>query len=194
MQVGLFGGSFNPPHLGHLVIAEVMREQFGLDRVLWMPSYQTPHKQGARDMAGADHRLAMTRLATASNPGFAVSDLEVQRQGVSYTVDTLRTLQAEQPETAFAFILGGDSLRGFASWHEPDEILKRVPLLVYERPGVARPTLLPAHATRIRFARAPLLEISGTAVRQRCRHGQSIRYFVPDDVRAYIAEHQLYRP
>ena len=191
MHVGLFGGSFNPPHLGHLIVAETVREQFGLDALWWMPAYQPPHKTGTA-LAAVEHRLAMTQRAVAENPGFAVSDLEVQRKGTSYTVDTVRTLQAEHPDHTFSLIIGSDSLHGFSSWHQPEEIIARVPLIVYKRPGSAAAVVASHFAEQVRFADAPLLEISGTEIRQRLLAGRSIRYLVPDAVRTYIHDHKLY--
>ncbi|HMB92960.1 MAG TPA: nicotinate-nucleotide adenylyltransferase [Rhodothermales bacterium] len=193
MRVGLFGGSFNPPHLAHLIVAETVREQFGLDAIWWMPAYQPPHKTGVA-LASATHRLAMTQAAVAENPGFAVSDLEIQREGTSYTVDTVRTLQAEHPDHTFFLLVGSDSLHGFSSWYQPEEIIARVPLIVYRRPGTVTTKAEPAFAERVLFADAPLLEISGTEIRQRLREGHSIRYLVPDAVRAYIDQHKLYSP
>ena len=200
MEVGLFGGSFNPPHLAHLIVAEAVREQFGLDEVWWMPAHTPPHKPGAA-MASPAHRLEMARLATRSNPAFRVRDDEVARGGISYTVETLRLLQKRHPGAAFSLILGSDSLAGFASWHRPGEIVERAALLVYRRPGGSAdgkaegsvPALAPRFARRLRVAEAPLLEISGTALRARRRQGRSLRYLVPGAVRAYIAEHGLYR-
>lgn len=192
MQVGIYGGSFNPPHLAHLVVAEVVREQFTLDEVWWMPSFQPPHKENGT-LVRAEHRLAMTRLATDDNPAFQVSDLEVRREGISYTVETLRTVQETYPEIDFAFIMGSDSLCEFDAWYRPEEIIERVPLLVYRRPGNEAISVEPAVARRVRFVQAPLLEISGTSIRQRCREGRSIRYLVPEPVRVYIAAHRLYQ-
>lgn len=192
MDIGLFGGSFNPPHIAHLIVAETVREQFGLQAVWWMPSHTPPHKPG-ETLAPATHRLSMTRRATASNPAFDTSELEIQRGGPSYTVETLRALQERHPDAAFALIVGSDSLQDFAGWHRPEEIARRVPLLGYRRPGAEAPDLPPRFARRVRFGEAPLLEISGTAIRARLRRGQSIRYLVPEEVRRYIEEHGLYQ-
>ena len=192
MTVGLYGGSFNPPHLAHLVVAETARDRFGFDRVLWMPSHQPPHKQG-QALAAPAHRLAMTRRAVRGHPAFDVSDLELARGGTSYTVDTLRVLQEAHPGTTFVLLLGGDSLRSFATWHRPQEILDRVPLCVYRRAGEGAERLpLPLRGD-VRFVEAPRLDISSTDLRARVAHGRSIRYLVPEAVRAYIEEHGLYR-
>lgn len=191
MRVGLFGGSFNPPHFAHLLVAETIREQFSLDRVLWIPAYQPPHKAAA-ELASPEHRLTMTRLAIADNPHFSISPVEMNRRGTSYTFDTLCALQADAPDTSFYLLLGGDSLQGFPSWYRPHDILARVRLIVYHRPGTP-PTIpdgLPNE--RIHFAQAPQIELASQTIRQRIQAGQSIRYWVPDAVRTYIHEHALY--
>lgn len=191
MKIGLFGGSFNPPHTAHLIVAEAVHDQFGLDAVWWVPSYMPPHKD-TDELASAAHRLEMTRRATASNPSFEVLDVEIERDGVSYTVETLRILQDRHPDYDFCLIIGSDSLRHFGSWHRPDEIVERAPLIVYKRPGAISSIVDPEYGNQVRFADAPLLEVSGTEVRARRRSGRSIRYLVPDSVRTYIEEHGLY--
>jgi len=190
-DVGLFGGSFNPPHVAHLIVADVVRDQFGLDEVWWIPNAQPPHKPDA-DLADAPHRLAMTERAIDGHPGFRVSDIEIRRSGVSYTVDTVRALQDRHPETRFALIIGSDSLDQFASWRCPDEIADRVPMIVYKRPGAIEAVAAPRFANRVHYVAAPVMEISGTEVRLRRQAGRSIRYIVPDPVRDYIEAHDLY--
>ena len=191
MNIGLFGGSFDPPHLAHLIVAETVREQFHLDQIWWIPAFDPPHKTEA-SLSASRHRLAMTQRATQHNPGFAVSDIEVRRAGTSYTVDTVRQMQERHPEYAFSLLLGGDSLRDFASWYQPEEIVACVPLIVYRRPGAAE-VVAPSFAEdRVRFADAPLLALSATEIRARVRAGRSIRYLVPEAVRAYIGEEGLY--
>ena len=191
MNIGLFGGSFDPPHLAHLIVAETVREHFQLDQIWWIPAFQSPHKTGAV-LADAHHRLEMVRRATQDHPGFAVSDVEVQRTGTSYTIDTVRMLQEAHPEHAFFLLLGGDSLRLFETWYQPEAIAARVPLIVYRRPGVADIVPAPYLEDRVRFAHAPLIDISATEIRARVRQGRSIRYLVSDPVRAYIEEKGLY--
>jgi len=192
MDVGLFGGSFNPPHVAHLIVAEIARDQFGLDEVWWIPNATPPHKSHD-ELAAVEDRLAMTRRAIADNPAFRLCDIEVRRSGVSYTVETLRALQEQHPDTDFGLLLGSDSLDYFAEWHRPDEIADRVPLVVYKRPGVIDEVAAPRFANHVRFVSAPVMEVSGTEIRSRCRKGRSIRYLVPDAVRTYIDDNGLYR-
>ncbi|PSR00496.1 MAG: nicotinic acid mononucleotide adenylyltransferase [Bacteroidetes bacterium SW_7_64_58] len=172
MDIGLFGGSFNPPHVAHRIVAEVVRDQFDLSEVWWIPNATPPHKPDD-ELVAVEHRLAMTRRVVESNPHFRICDLEVQRDGVSYTVETLRVLQDQHPDTDFA--------------------LERVPLIVYKRPGGIESVAEPRFANRVRYVAAPVMEVSGTEVRARRRAGRSIRYLVPDAVRTYIDAHDLYR-
>lgn len=190
-RVGLFGGSFNPPHVAHLAIAEAARDQLGLDWVVWIPAATPPHKV-EQDLPAAEHRLAMTRLAIAGNAAFVVSEIEIERAGVSYTVDTVRALQETHPGVAFHLLLGGDSLAQFDTWVQPEEIVRRVPLVVYPRPG-ADLSAVPAWArARTTLLDRPLLDPSSTALRRLLRAARSARYLVPDAVLAYAAEHGLY--
>lgn len=191
MDVGLFGGSFNPPHIAHLVVAEIARDQFGFDEVWWIPNARPPHKSDD-ELAAVEHRLEMTRRAVADNPSFRLCDIEVERAGVSYTVETIRALQTQHPDTDFRLLIGSDSLDHFADWHRPDEIAERVPLVVYKRPGAIESVAEPRFANHVRYAAAPVMEISGTEVRARRRAGRSIRYLVPEAVRSYIETHDLY--
>ena len=193
MTLGLFGGSFNPPHVGHLALAEACAEAAGLDRVLWTPTPDPPHK-GAAGLVAAEHRLAMARLATAGNARFAVSDVEFRRPGPHYTVDTLRALRQEHPGAEFALVVGGDSLAAFASWREPEAILSLARLVVYRRPGTDLAGVAPDVLARTTVADGPALDLSATELRARIAAGRSVRYLVPDAVLAYLAEHQLYAP
>lgn len=192
MDIGLFGGSFNPPHVAHLIVSEVARDQFGLDEVWWIPNATPPHKPD-HELASVDHRLEMTRRAVSDNPAFRLCTIEVERAGVSYTVETLRTLQEDHPNTEFGLIIGSDSLDHFAEWRRPDEIVERASLIVYKRPGVIDVVPDRRFANHVRFVAAPVMEVSGTEIRSRCRAGRSIRYLVPESVRTYIEEHDLYQ-
>lgn len=193
-HLGIFGGSFNPPHVAHLIIAETIREQFSLDQVLWIPNYIPPHKA----TAGKDdalHRLRMVELAIDGHPHFSASTIEIDRKGKSYTLDTLHTLQEANPNTQYHLIIGGDSLRDFMSWHKPLKIIASAPLIVYDRPHIQTDTPeLPANLKkRVLTASAPLLDISSTEIRKRVAQGQSIRYLVPGAVQHYIKQHNLYK-
>lgn len=196
MRLGLFGGSFNPPHVGHLALADAMREAAGLDRVVWMPAAKPPHKVGA-DLAPPEARLALVRAAVAGNDAFEASDLELRRAEAtgapSYTVDTLRQLTAERPEAAWHLLLGEDSYAALATWREPDAIAALARLVVVRRPGVAPHDA--AHAARFPalWVDAPRLDVSSTEIRARIRAGQTVRYLVPDAVRAVVDGGGLYR-
>ena len=205
-RLGIFGGSFNPPHLAHLAVAEAAGHQLGLRRVLWIPAATAPHKRGHPDTASAHDRLHLTRLATAGNPRFAVSDAEIARGGVSYTADTLRTLASrealasredeEQAGRRFVLIMGGDSLAYFPQWREPDAIVALADLAVYARPGSAlEPALDAARAlgATVHVIDAPRLDLSSTELRRRIAAGQSTRYLLPDAARQAISERALYR-
>lgn len=194
MHVGLFGGSFNPPHLGHLVVAEALREACGLDRVIWMVAAQPPHKIG-QALAPPEDRLEMAHRAIAGHPHFVVSDLEVRRAaekgGPSYTVDTLRQLSGALPLVRWSLLVGEDSLAAFHTWREPHEILQMAQLVVYRRAGTdasAAPMRPFAHVVE-----AGRIDVSSTELRERLRAGQSTRYLLPDAVSAYVAARGLYR-
>lgn len=194
MRLGLFGGTFDPPHVGHLALAEACREGAGLDRVIWIPAAVNPHKRGRSQTPAAD-RLAMVRAATESHDQFEVSDLEIEREGVSYTVDTLREIARQRPEDELFWIVGGDSLASFPTWREPEAISALAHLLAYRRGGhplelTALPDWMDGHYTVID---GPALEVSSTEIRQRLAAGRSVRYLVPDPVLAIVRERGLYR-
>ncbi len=201
MRVGVFGGSFDPIHVGHLVLAESCREQVGLDQILFVPCNMSPHK---RDGAfGTDRqRMEMLALAIGGNRSFAASDIEIRRGGVSYTVDTLAELAASRVDDEFFFLMGSDSLNSFATWKEPKRILELALPIVVNRPGVEDNALdmLRPLCSPERFAmfsaikvQSPLLEVSSTAIRSSSAHGKSIRYLVPSAIEKYIATQKLYR-
>ena len=195
-RLGVFGGSFNPPHVAHLAVAEAAADQLGLGQVLWVPAATAPHKQSRPDLASAEDRLHLTRLATAGNRRFAVSSVETDRGGVSYTGDTLRTLQAEHPGTRLVLILGGDSLAYFPEWREPRAITALADLAVYARPGTDLAPALDAAAAlgaRLHLLDAPRLDLSSTVLRRRLAAGQSARYLLPDAVLGAIHARGLYR-
>jgi len=190
---GLFGGSFNPPHVGHLAVAEACAEAAGLDRVLWMPAAMPPHKQGDPSLAPAETRFQMVKAAIAGNDRFEASLLEIARGKVSYTVDTLRQLR-DEGVGEMALILGGDSLAGFPRWREPEAIAGLARLVVYLRPGDrVDPGALPEWlAERVTVVAGPALDVSSTELRARIAAEQTVRYLVPDAVRAVIEAEGLY--
>jgi nicotinate-nucleotide adenylyltransferase len=192
LRIGLFGGTFDPPHLGHLALAECARERLRLDRVLFVPAGTPPHKRGRR-LSSAAARVAMTRLAVRGNPAFHVSLLEVRRRGPSLTLDTLRALRASFPGARLYLLMGADSLGDFRTWHEPDAIAALATLAVARRPGGARAGRRGARAPRVVWLDNPGLELSSSGIRARVRAGRSVRYLVPEAVAAYVARHRLYR-
>lgn len=196
--IGILGGTFDPIHLGHLALAEGVRHLAGLDRVLFMPNYQPPHKAGVL-VTPAAHRAAMVRLAIAGNPAFGYCGLELEREGPSYTIDTVRALLAQRPEWKLAFLVGMDSLLQITSWREYETLLTLVDLLVVNRPGFSTDEgrallhrLGPTLGQRIRFVEVPGVAVASRDLRRLASQGYSLRYLVPDPVAAYLAEHQLY--
>jgi len=187
-RLGIFGGTFNPPHLGHLIIAEQARIQADLDRVVFVPAFQPPHKVGT-GVVHPRHRLNMVRLAVQGNRQFSVSDIEIREQGISYTVRTLELLSVRNPGAELFLILGSDSLRDFPSWKSPDAIKGMAELVVYPRRGFE----LSGEDSRTAIKlKSPLLEISSTELRMSVLRGESIRYLVPAPVEQYIRRHHLY--
>ncbi|RMG65970.1 MAG: nicotinate-nucleotide adenylyltransferase [Calditrichaeota bacterium] len=193
-RIGLLGGSFDPIHWAHLLLAEIARESAGLERVVFIPARQNPLKEHPTKASGED-RLAMVQLAVADNPAFTASDLELNRSGPSYTVDTLEAFAATYPppDHELFFIIGKDNLNDLHRWHRPDRILQLCRLLVFERPHIPLTPEAEAYLERVTFLEGPQLDISATQIRRRVQAGQTIRYFVPEPVRAYILTHHLYR-
>jgi nicotinate-nucleotide adenylyltransferase len=197
VRVGILGGTFNPPHLGHLVCAQEAYVQLGLDRVILMPVHTPPHKQ-LDDDPGPQHRLELCRLAVAGDERMAVSDIETSRPGPSYTIDTLRELHAKDPDTERFLILGGDVAAGLPRWREPEAVLELATPAVAKRRGTPRSRVdcalesVPG-AERAEFFRMPRIGVSSTMIRRRVKAGQPIRYLVPDAVVEYIEREGLYR-
>jgi nicotinate-nucleotide adenylyltransferase len=198
MQIGLLGGTFDPVHLAHLRLAEEAREQLGLARVLFLPAPQ-PWRKAGRRIAPVEHRLAMVRLAVRANPAFAVSTVELEQRGPTYTAETLAALHAELGEVTLHFILGVDALRDLPNWHRPERIVALARLAVALRPGRRPPDLaalerrVPGLAAAVERLETTPLGISSTALRRRLAAGCSVRYLMPEPVREYIEEHGLYR-
>lgn len=190
MRIGIFGGSFDPVHLGHLILAEQCREQAGLDRVLFIPAPRPPHKQNGT-VAEFTDRVHMLRLALTGSPSFAIDTCEEDRPGRSYTVDTLRYLQQRDAGNDWHLILGSDSVRDLETWREPKSIATMCSLLIVQRPG-AVVTSAPSYFRSQQIV-SPLIDISSTAIRQKCQEGRSIRFLVPEGVEEYIHSKALYR-
>ena len=189
MRLGVFGGAFDPPHLGHLVAASEVAQALALDRVIWVPSARHPFKQG-RMGAEAAVRLEMVRAAIAGDPRFEADGLELEREGPSYTVDTLRALRARHPGAEIFFLTGADNLRELHLWREPDEVVRLARLVVVSRGGEGVPAEARYPARAVGVTR---IDLSSTEVRRRVGAGETIRYLVPDAVAALIARHGLYR-
>ena len=205
MRVGILGGTFDPIHLGHLLIAEESRVGLGLDRVLFVPAGRPWLKEG-QPLTETFHRVRMVELAIASNPHFELRRNEVDRSGLSYTVDTLQELRAEgelraenEAETCFFFILGVDAFESFHRWKEPDKILDLCRLVVVSRPGYGEKELryimsrLGSRQDRICLLPVHNVDFSATEIRRRAAAGKSFKYQVPGDVEDYIREQGLYR-
>jgi nicotinate-nucleotide adenylyltransferase len=198
VRIGILGGTFNPPHLGHLVCAQEAYLQLELDRVMLIPARIPPHKP-VQDEPGAQHRLELCRLACAADEErFEVSDLEVLRAGTSFTVDTLKELHSRAPDSELYLIVGADIAAGLPKWREPERVLSLAALAVAERPGTERAAVERAlrglrGSERARFFDMPEIGLSSTMLRSRVRAGQPIRYLTPDPVVAYVDRHNLYK-
>lgn len=185
MHTGILGGSFDPIHHGHLILARAALEELALDRILFLPANMSPHKTETTP-ATAQDRLAMVQLAIKDEPGFEASDLELHRPPPSYTVETLRELRSRHPADQFTLLIGADNVAKFDTWREPDEIRRLVRLAVLDRAKHETPHDWPVVRR--------LVDISSTDLRARVAAGRSIRYLTPDSVCDYIATHGLYRP
>jgi nicotinate-nucleotide adenylyltransferase len=196
--IGIFGGTFDPPHLGHLILAAEAHAQLGLDRLLWMLTPDPPHKQG-KTIATLNHRLAMVRLAIDGNPQFVLSTVDMDRLGPHYALDTVKIIAKQNPGANLIYLMGGDSLRDMPLWHRPADFLAACHAIgVMRRPGyaidmAALETKFPGLTDKVCFVEAPLLEISANEIRARVARGRPFRYLLPPEVYAYIIEHNLYR-
>lgn len=200
--LGILGGTFDPIHIAHLAVAEEARESLGLDQVLFIPAGQPPHKPDQAVTPG-EVRLAMIQLAIAGNPAFAASRMELDREGPSYTVDTLSALRAERAaagaSTELVFIVSAEAFAAFGTWREPRRVLELATIAVAPRDGFPDATReavvreFPEHAARVVFLDGPRLRLSASDLRERAAAGRSLRYLVPDAVAAHIEDHALYR-
>jgi len=197
-RLGIYGGTFDPPHLGHLILAETAADTLRLDQVLFVPAGTPPHKVAATLRSAAEHRLAMVRLAIEGNPRFALSRVDLDRPGPHYSVDMLHLLRDEHPGAALFFLIGADSLADLPTWSRPRELIGLACLGVMRRPGAA-PDLdalereIPGLHRRMMWLDAPTIDIAASDLARRIAAGRSVRYQIPDDVCLYIEEHGLYR-
>lgn len=192
MATGLMGGTFDPIHIAHLIIAEEALDLLGLDRVIFILSARPPHKSGD-DVTSAEHRLEMVRLAIDGNPRLALSDVEVKRTEPSYTVETIRQFRREFGEREkLYFIMGADSLAQFFTWKDPLDLISACEFVVAPRPGVSPGGGDPRIREKAHLLDTPLIGVSSSDIRERVRTGRSIRYLVPEGVVAYIKEKNLY--
>ena len=199
-RVGIMGGTFDPIHIGHLILGEKAYEQFQLDEVLFMPSGNPPHKQGREGRASNEQRAEMVARAIADNPHFTLSLEEMHDEGYTYTRVTLERLTAANPDTDYYFIMGGDSLMQFETWRDPQRICRLCTIAASVRDGMTTQELEAqiAHLKKIydadiRVLGVPNLDISSSDIRHRCAGGRTFRYYVPESVYAYILQRGLYQ-
>jgi nicotinate-nucleotide adenylyltransferase len=198
-RIGILGGTFDPPHMGHLWLGAMAADAMGLERVLFVPAAQPPHKRGLVITRASD-RMLMTRLAIATDPAFELCGIELERPGPSYTIDTVEELsQLHGRETELFLVMAADSLNSIDTWREPDRLLERVEWVVGPRPGSPLPEgpalerRFGANASRIHLLSGPSLDVSASAIRRRVAAGHTIRYLVPRGVEELISERGLYR-
>lgn len=197
MNIGIFGGTFDPPHIGHLVIADQALTQLKLDEVWFMPVGQPPHKD-SNAISDARHRVRMVQLAIGDHPAFRLSLIDVARPAPHYSSTALELLEAQHPHHDWCFIMGADSLQDLPHWHNPRRLIELATLAVAGRPG-AHPDLsrieqdVPGVSDRVRWVNAPLVDISSSELRRMVRRNASLRYLVPHPVEMYIKTERLYR-
>jgi nicotinate-nucleotide adenylyltransferase len=197
-RIGILGGTFDPIHMGHLITAEIVRVSAALDEIIFIPAARPPHKENKGE-APAEDRLLMVQCAVEGNPSFSVSDIELRREGPSYTVDTIAALSEQLGDAELFFITGADAMNDLYRWHDPVRLLHSCTFIVAARQGVEldesrlAEQFSPEQRSRIRIVPTPHLEISSTVIRARVRAGRSIRYLVPRAVELYIEERGLYR-
>ncbi len=190
-----FGGSFNPIHVGHLMVARAVAEARGFSKIVLVPSAQPPHKPNPADLAGSQDRLNMCQIVTASDPLFGVSDAEIERIGPSYTIDTVSHLKQQGWEKVF-WLIGADMLQLLPKWHRPTDLMREVTFIIAQRPGyeIDWASVPPEfQILRQNVTPAPLIEISASKIRERVKAGHSIRYMVPPEVERYIFDQNLYQ-
>ncbi len=197
-SIGIFGGTFDPPHIGHLILAAEAQAEFKLDRFLWVLTSNPPHKKD-QVITSLPHRLAMVKLALAGNPHFELSTVDLDRPGPYFAVDTVRIMANENPGASLMYLMGGDSLRDLPAWHQPAEFVAACNSIgVLRRPGGmvdldALEQQIPGLREQVHFMDAPLLDIAAHDIRERVAEDRPFRYYVPEKVYEYILENGLYR-
>ena len=197
-SIGLFGGTFDPPHIGHLILAAEAQSQLGLDRLLWILTPNPPHKKN-QPITPLKHRLAMVRFTLSDAPTFELSTIEIDRPGPHFALDTVTIVANLNPDASLVYIMGGDSLRDLPMWHRPEKLISGLHAIgVMRRPGdsidlSALEKKIPGVTAKVRFVDAPLLDISAHEIRLRAAEGRPYRYFLPAKVYNYIVKHNLYR-
>jgi nicotinate-nucleotide adenylyltransferase len=197
MKLGLLGGTFDPPHLGHLILAAEAYHQLGLSRLLWVLTPVPPHKPG-RPISPLEQRIVLVQAAIDADPAFELSRIDIDRPSPHYALDTVRLLRAQQPSAEVIYLMGGDSLHDLPSWHRPQEFIAACDALgVMRRPGYrvdlsALEIVLPGVAQKVRFVDTPLLDISSSDIRRRISHGEPFRYFLTREVWDVIQTQALY--
>lgn len=191
MKIGVFGGSFNPIHMGHLIIAEEARWQCDLETVLFIVTAHPPHKKEPR--VDAESRFKMVEMAIDNEPDFRPSRIEIDRGGNSYTEETLKELQAAYPGADLYLIVGADSVLDFSAWKNPEAVIDMSHVVVVPRPGFDLSQMEPSLRAKVRVLEGPAVEISSTMIRQRLRENKTVRFLIPDKVERYIQEQRLYR-
>ena len=188
----MFGGTFDPPHIGHLLVAQTIFEAENFDKIVFIPTFKTPQKNNITDIKD---RLAMLRMGVTSNPNFEISDLEIQRGGTSYTIDTVREYKSDQDYDSreLYYLIGSDSLQTFHTWKEPREILDECQVIVALRPGFRPSDISNWILRKVRFANIPRFEISSSTIRLRWQENKTIRYMVTQPVWEYINDHGIYK-
>jgi len=190
-KIGVLGGTFDPIHIGHLVLAEQVREKFQLEQVIFIPSASPPHKT-EQGLSPTEDRLEMTKLALEGNPYFFVSDIELKREGLSYTVETLRELKKLYKDSEIYFLTGSDVLNEITTWRNPEEIYKLAKIVIGIRPGFDKFDPENHFAKRSIIVDITGMDISSTQIREKARNGESIKYLVPSKVEEYIKKKNLY--
>jgi nicotinate-nucleotide adenylyltransferase len=198
MRIGIFGGTFDPPHLGHLILGAEAHDQLQLDRLLWVLTPDPPHKQD-QVISTLAQRIALVQSAIDDNPIFELSDIDIDRPGPHFAVDTVSILRNREPDAELYYLIGGDSLHDLPAWNTPQELVRTVTAFgVMRRPGdevdlSALDATLPGLSKKVRFVDAPLLEISSSQIRQRIQTGRPYRYYLPEKVYRLIEERRYYR-